>query len=160
MHSATRIHPELQDLKAGDLVPSGAGAYAPVHELEPNRQLVADEAFVLRPLPGNRTRLIVRSRGMGYITAAVEAVADDAPPPTKAIASIVRNVPGAKLGACGLDFFVGDPLHHYMETGVLRGIKAHAERERRHGRCDAGAGVAGLRRLLHPVGAGQRRAEP
>jgi hypothetical protein len=129
-HSATRIHPQLQDLNVGDLVPYGAGAYAPVHELEPNRHLVAGEAFVLRPLPGNRTRLIIRSRGTGYITAAVEAVADDAPPLTKAIVFIVRNVPGAKLAARGLDFFVGDPLHHYMETGMLTGIKARAE-----GRC-------------------------
>jgi hypothetical protein len=126
-HSAIRIHPELQDLKVGDLVPYGAGAYAPVHELEPNQHLVAGEVFVLRPLPGNRTRLIVRSRGTGYITAAVEAVDSDAPPLTKAISSIVRNVPGAKLVARGLDFLVGDPLHHYMETGVLRGTKARAE---------------------------------
>jgi len=27
----------------------------------------------------------------------------------------------------GVDFFVGDPLHHYMETGMLTGIKARAE---------------------------------
>jgi hypothetical protein len=72
---------------------------------------------------------LVRSRGMGYVTAAVEAIAHDAPPLTKAIAFIVRNVPGAKLAARGLDFFVGDPLHHYMETGVLHGIKARAEGE-------------------------------
>jgi hypothetical protein len=53
-HSATRIRPELQDLKAGDLVPYGAGAYVAVHELEPSRHLVAGEAFVLRPLPSAR----------------------------------------------------------------------------------------------------------
>jgi hypothetical protein len=64
---------------------------------------------------------------MGYITAAVEAVASDAPPLARAIAFVVRNVPGVKLVARGLDFFVGDPLHHYMETGMLRGIKARAE---------------------------------
>jgi hypothetical protein len=40
-HSATRIHPELQDLKVGDLVPYGAGAA--VHELEPHRHLVAGD---------------------------------------------------------------------------------------------------------------------
>jgi len=45
----------------------------------------------------------------------------------KAIASLVQNVPGAQLAARGLDFLVGDPLHHYMETGMLRGIKARAE---------------------------------
>lgn len=82
---------------------------------------------MLRPLAGDRTRLIVRSRGVGYISAAVEAVAEDAPLVTKAIAFVVRNVPGAKLAARGLDLFAGDPLHHYMETGMLRGIKARAE---------------------------------
>jgi hypothetical protein len=145
-HSATRIHPELQNLKAGDLVPYGAGAYATVHELEPNRHLVAGEAFVLRPLPGDRTRLIVRSRGTGYITAAVEAVADDVPPLTKAVAFIVRNLPGAKLAAHGLDFFVGDPLHHYMETGMLTGIKARAE-----GRCSHVGDAAAAAPSVEPV---------
>lgn len=126
-HSATRIHPELQDLKVGDLVPYGGGVYAAVTEVEPNRHLVAGEAFVLRPLPGNRTRFIIRYRGMGYISAAVEGVAADAPAVTKAIAFTVRHVPGGMLLARGLDFFVGDPLHHYMETGVLRGTKQRAE---------------------------------
>lgn len=43
----------------------------------------------------------------------------------------------------GLDFFVGDPLHHYMETGMLTGIKARAEgRSARNG----GSGRA------HPAG--------
>lgn len=126
-HSATRIHPELQDLKVGDLVPYGGGVYASVAELEPNRHLVAGEAFVLRPLPGNRTRLIIRYRGMGYLGAAVGGVAGDAPPATKAIAFAVRHVPGAMLLARDVDVFVGDPLHHYMEIGVLRGIKQRAE---------------------------------
>jgi hypothetical protein len=56
-----------------------------VAEVEPNRHLVAGEAFV------------------------------------------VRHVPGGMLAARGLDFFVGDPLHHYMETGLLRGLKQRAE---------------------------------
>jgi hypothetical protein len=120
----------LLDLKVGDLVPYGAGAYVAVHELEPNRHIVAGEAFILRPLPGGRTRLIVRARGMGYITPAVGAVADDAPLVTRIIKFTVLHVPGAKLLARGLDFFVGDPLHHYMETGLLNGTKARAE-----GRC-------------------------
>ncbi|HEU4544064.1 MAG TPA: hypothetical protein VFR23_23240 [Jiangellaceae bacterium] len=58
---------------------------------------------------------------MGYISAAVEGVAADAPAVTKAIAFTVRHVPGGMLLARGLDFFVGDPLHHYMETGGLCG---------------------------------------
>lgn len=126
-HSATRIHPELQDLKVGDLVPYGAGAYARVTQLEPNRYLVAGEAFVLRPLPGNRTRFLIRYRGGGYISAAVEGLAADAPAVTKAISFAVRHVPGGMLLARGVDIFIGDPLHHYMEVGVLRGTKERAE---------------------------------
>lgn len=128
--SATRIHPELQGLKVGDLVPYGAGAYARVSQLEPNRHLVAGEAFVLRPLPGGRTRLLVRSRGTGYISAAIENLAADAPAVTKALVFAVRHVPGAMLLTHGVDFFIGDPLHHYMEVGLLRGTKARAEAQK------------------------------
>jgi hypothetical protein len=77
-HSATRIHPELQDLEVGDLVPYGAGAIARVEEIEPFRHLVVGETFLLRPLPGDRTRLIVRYQGKGFISAAAGAVAPDA----------------------------------------------------------------------------------
>jgi hypothetical protein len=37
-HSATRIHPELPPLKAGDTVPMGGGVLAPVSEVEPCRR--------------------------------------------------------------------------------------------------------------------------
>jgi len=126
-HSATRIHPDLQSLQVGDVVPYGGGVYARVSALEPNRHLVAGEAFVLRPLPDNRTRLIIRYRGTGYLSAAADGVAADAPAVTKAVAFAVQHVPGATLLARAVDFFVGDPLHHYMELGVLRGIKQRAE---------------------------------
>ncbi len=126
-HSATRIHPELQDLAVGDLVPYGAGAYARVSQLEPNRHLVAGEAFILRPLAGNRTRLLVRCRGTGYISAALEGLSADAPRVVKAFAFAVRHVPGAMMLARGVDFFIGDPLHHYMEVGLLRGTRERAE---------------------------------
>ncbi|TNB74251.1 hypothetical protein FHJ30_06055 [Arthrobacter sp. BB-1] len=126
-HSAARIHPELQNLKVGDQVPYGGGAYATVTEIEPNRHLVAGEAFVLRPLPNNCTRLIVRYRGTGYIGAALQGAAPDAPALTRAAASAVRQVPGALLLARAVDMFIGDPLHHYMEVGMLRGIKQRAE---------------------------------
>jgi hypothetical protein len=126
-HSATRIHPELQELKVGDLIPYGGGVFASVTEIEPNRHLVAGESFVLRPLPGNRTRLIVRTRGMGYLSAAAQGVRADAPALTRAIAFALHHVPGALLLARGIDVFIGDPLHHYMETGMLRGIKDRAE---------------------------------
>jgi hypothetical protein len=126
-HSATRIHPELQDLKVGDAVPYGAGVTARVDELEPRRHLVAAEAFVLRPLQGGRTRLIVRYRGMGFISAAAGALAPDAALPSRLIHLAMTRIPGAGVIARGIDFFIGDPLHHYMEAGMLRGIKERAE---------------------------------
>lgn len=126
-HSATRIHPELQDLEVGDLVPYGAGVYSPVSRLEPNHHLVAGEAFVLRPLPGNRTRFLIRYRGNGYLSAAFEGLGADAPTAVKMFAFAARHVPGLMLLIRGLDLFIGDPLHHYMEVGVLRGTKARAE---------------------------------
>jgi hypothetical protein len=126
-HSATRIHPELQDLKIGDLVPYGAGVLARVEEIEPCQHLVAGEAFVLRPLPGNRTRLIVRYQAMGFLSAAAGGVAPDAPLPSRLLHLALVRLPGAELTARAVDFFIGDPPHHYMEAGMLRGIKQRAE---------------------------------
>lgn len=126
-HSATRIHPELQDLKVGDKVPYGAGVFASVSELEPNRHLVAGEQFILRPLPGNRTRFIIRYRGPGYLNAAALGAGADAPAATRALAFVLQKVPGAMMLARAVDLFIGDPLHHYMEVGVLRGVKQRAE---------------------------------
>ena len=126
-HSATRIHPELQNLKPGDRIYMGGGAYTSVSAVEPFRHLVAFETFVLRPLPGHRTRLIVRTRGMGYLQPALHAIAPDAGPLPRLIAFVARYLPGADLLARGFDFFVSDPLHHYMDTGVLKGIKKRAE---------------------------------
>ena len=76
--SATTIHPELQELSVGDSVPMGAGAYAPVTAMIPPECLVAQEAFVLRRLPGGRTRLITRYRGVGYCLPTVRGIAPDA----------------------------------------------------------------------------------
>ena len=126
-HSATRIHPEFQDLKVGDLVDYGGGNLVPVHAIEPFRHLVHAEAFVLRPLPEDRTRLIVRYRGMGFISPALRNIAPDAPLLSRAAAFVVERVPGIDLLARTLDFFLGDPLHHYMEVGMLSGIKQRAE---------------------------------
>lgn len=126
-HSATRIHPELQDLKVGDLVPYGAGASVPVAEIEPYKHLVHGESWMLGPLPGNRTRLIVRYQGMGFIAPAASALAPDAPPPARALHFVLAHVPGAMLIVRGVDFFFSDPLHHYMESGMLKGIKVRAE---------------------------------
>jgi hypothetical protein len=126
-HSATRIHPELQDLKPGDRIYMGGGAYTTVTEVEPFRHLVAFETFVLRPLPGDRTRLIARTRGTGYLQPALQAVAPDAGPLPRLIASVVRHLPGAGLLARGFDVVVAEPLHHYMDTGLLKGVKKRAE---------------------------------
>lgn len=126
-HSATRIHSELQDLKVGDPVPYGGGVLARVDEIEPGQHLVAGEAFVLRPLPGDRTRLLVRCQGMGYISAAAGGVAPDAPLPSRLLHSAMVRIPGLELTARAIDFFIGDPLHHYMEAEMLRGIKQRAE---------------------------------
>ena len=46
---------------------------------------------------------------------------------SRAAAYVVVHVPGVDLLARGLDFFVSDPLHHYMEVGMLNGIKERAE---------------------------------
>lgn len=126
-HSATRIHPEFQGLKVGDQIYLGAGAYSPVVKVVPNRYLVTFETFVLRRLPEGRTRLIVRYRGDGFVQPAVHAIAPDAGPLPRFIAFIVQTLPLADLVAQGFDFFVGDPLHHYMEVGMLKGIKRRAE---------------------------------
>jgi hypothetical protein len=126
-HSAVRIHPELQDLKVGDRIPYGAGAFVTVHEIEPPSHLVAAEAFVLRELPENRTRLIVRYRGDGFVAPAIRALATDAPWFSRALAAVITQVPGLMLLVRAFDFVVSDPLHHYMETGMLKGIKARAE---------------------------------
>jgi hypothetical protein len=126
-HSAVHIHPELLPLAVGDTVPMGAGVAAPVSEVEPYRHLVAQETFVLRPLPGNKTRLITRYRGMGFVAPAAHAIRPDAKRMPRLIRFAVLSVPGIDLAIRALDFFVADPLHHYMETGMLTGIKARAE---------------------------------
>ena len=108
----------------------GAGAYARVEQIEPYGHLVAQETFVLRPLPQNRTRLIARYRGMGFLSPAARAIAPDAGPLPRLIRFAVLRIPGVDLIIRGHDFFVGGPLHHYMETGLLQGMKARVEGKR------------------------------
>lgn len=111
-HSATRIHPEFQDLKVGDTVPYHDLNHVPVEALDYPRLLMAGEWFVLEPLEGRRTRLIVRTRG-GW----VEPLACDVPvvgPVLAPLASLVDRGPG-------------ELLHFYMETGMLMGIKRRVE---------------------------------
>jgi len=96
-HSATRIYPELPPLKVGDTVPMGAGAFATVWEVKPYEYLVAQEAFVPRPLSGDRTRLITRYRGMGFLSPAARAIRPDAGPVPRLIRFAVLRIPGVDL---------------------------------------------------------------
>ena len=82
---------------------------------------------MLRPLPGNRTRLLVRYQAMEFLSAAAGGVGPDAPLPGRLLHLALVRLPGAELTARAIDFFLGDPLHHDMETEMLRGIKQRAE---------------------------------
>ena len=112
-HSATRIHPEWQELRVGDRVPYSRFNTVPVALVDPPRCLVAGEWLVLEPLDGGtRTRLVARTRG-GWL----EPLARGVP----VIGSILWPL-GAVVDRGPLEL-----LHHYMEAGMLAGIKARAE---------------------------------
>ena len=112
-HSSTRIHPEWQELRVGDQVPYSRVNDVAVTMVDPPRCLIAGEWLVLEPLDGGtRTRLIARTRG-GWL----EPYARHVPiawPLLWPIAALVDRGP--------LEL-----LHHYMESGMLLGIKARAE---------------------------------
>ena len=114
-HSATRIHPELQDLGVGDRINTGSiGRFAigsVVTILEENRALVIGSwAFVLEPVSEDRTRLLVREREPGWLRLAVP-----------------RRF-GLLRAAGGLvDYVVGEPLHFAMTRKMMLGIKARSE---------------------------------
>ena len=112
-HSSTRIHAEWQALKVGDRVPYSRINTVPVVLFDPPKALWAGERLVLEPLDGGtRTRLIARTRG-GWLE------------------PFARRVPLLwpllwPVAAC-IDRGPGELLHHYMETGMLKGIKARVE---------------------------------
>jgi hypothetical protein len=112
-HSAARIHPEWQDLHVGDKVPYSRFNTVDVVALDRPHCLIAGEWLVLEPLnAGARTRLIARTRG-GWL----EPFARSVPvlwPLLWPVAALIERGPG-------------ELLHHYMETGMLKGIKARAE---------------------------------
>lgn len=119
--SATRIHPEWQELRVGDRVPYSRFNTVPVTMVDPPRCLIAGEWLVLEPLDdGRRTRLLARTRG-GWLE------------------PLVRGVPlvGALCWplAALLDRGPLELLHHYMESEMLRGIKARAEGQTRGNPC-------------------------
>lgn len=112
-HSSTRIHPEWQELHVGDRVPYSRFNTVPVTMVERPRCLVAGEWFVLEPLDGGtRTRLIVRTRG-GWLEPLARRVPVLWPLLWPAAALIDRGP--------------GELLHHYMERGMLQGIKSRVE---------------------------------
>jgi hypothetical protein len=112
-HSATRIHSEWQGLELGDKVPYSRFNTVDVVAIERPRCLIAGEWLVLEPLDnGARTRLIARTRG-GWL----EPLARRVPllwPVLWPVAALIERGPG-------------ELLHHYMETGMLKGIKARVE---------------------------------
>jgi hypothetical protein len=115
-HSATRIHPELQDVKVGDQIDTGSlgdrRIGAPVTTCEANRALVIGTwAFVLEPLSGGRTRLLNRERDSGWLKVAVPNRAG----PLRAVAALV-------------DYLIGEPLHFAMVRKMMLGLKTRAER--------------------------------
>jgi hypothetical protein len=112
-HSSTRIHPEWQDLQVGDRVPYSRLNTVEVTLVDRPRCLIAGEWLVLEPLDGgSRTRLIARTRG-GWL----EPLARKVPviwPVLWPLAALIERGPG-------------ELLHHYMESGMLIGIKARVE---------------------------------
>jgi hypothetical protein len=123
-HASTRIHPEWQELRVGERVPYSRISAVPVLLVDPPRALWAGEHLVLEPLDGGqRTRLIARTRG-GWL----EPIARRVP----LIGGLIWP-----LAAC-LDRVPLEILHHYMETGMLKGLKQRAETAHR----EAGAARA------------------
>ena len=115
-HSANRIIPEFQELRVGDRIPYSRFSTCVVTAIERPRYLIAGEWLVLEPLDdGRRTRLIARTRGswLEYFAGRVPGVG----PILRPLASLIDRGPG-------------ELLHHYMETGMLKGIKARAESTR------------------------------
>ncbi len=110
-HSSTRVVPELQRLRAGDPVWFAPRVSIPVTALEPERHLVIGEswAFVLEPLPGGRTRFLVRTRG-GWMH------------------EWLSGHPALRRVGDAIDHVAGEPLHFAMERKMMLGIKERAER--------------------------------
>jgi len=112
-HSANRIHPEWQELQVGDRVPYSRFNTVAVTMIDRPRCLIAGEWLVLELLEGGtRTRLIARTRG-GWLE------------------PLARKVPVIGLLLWPIAALIergpGELLHHYMESGMLLGIKARVE---------------------------------
>ena len=113
--SATRIHPELQDVHVGDRINTGSiGKFAvgsPITVLEPNHAFVIGTwAFVLQAHPGGGTRLLVRERDVGWIRMAA--------PRRSGILRAIGSL---------IDYVVAEPLHFAMVRKMMLGLKQRAE---------------------------------
>ena len=111
--NANRIHPEWQNVKAGDSVRLHPGmAPIPVTLVEPERALILGGmartdrhippvtwAFVLERAPGNATRLLIRWRAQ----------------------------PSASITDQILNQYLIEPIHFIMERRMMLGIRERAE---------------------------------
>lgn len=112
--NADRVHPEWQSVQTGQLVRATQPDYLGgrfgdvgwrVQRVEPGRALVLENwgSFVVQPVDANTSRFLVRTRGDGMPT-----------------------LKGIVLGP--LSVFVFEPAHFIMERGMMRGVRARAER--------------------------------
>ena len=65
----------------------------------------------------------------------------------------VLHVPGIDLALCGFDFFVSDPLYHFVETGMRAGLMAGAEGRYSHA-SNAGAAATAVEPVAATGGRG------
>ena len=117
IHNTDDIHPEWQQLRAGDFVRAAQPNYLGgvlgsdlgwyVAEVSPAEALVLHQwgAFVIAPAPTGGTRLLVRS-----------TVSD-------------RRIP---VWMAGVNFVAFELPHFIMQRKMLLGIKARAERSAAH----------------------------
>jgi|GEM_PF-759775 len=107
IHNADEVHPEWQELREGDFIRLaskrvyGDAPLLRVDSVEKNRFIVLEGwgAFVLQPLEGNRTRVIIRSHGRRR-----------------------------SLLARAINFAFFEPAHFIMERKMLLGLKSRAEK--------------------------------
>jgi hypothetical protein len=144
IHSADRIVPELQELRAGDLIPLAPGEAAgyTVREILPERLLLLETHDLGPSVPGAREK--------GFASTWAFALAEIAEGHTRLVARWrARYTPEMAFGKGGEGASVHlaggtaaalamalvlDTAEFVMERGMLKRIKARAERARRHGR--------------------------
>lgn len=125
MRNAGRIHPEWQHVAPGDSIRTHPLVAIPVAEVEAGHYLILGAhgrgswAFVIKPMPGDRTRFVVRGRS-GY------------------------TFPDLKLRPLNALYWRGiyEPLHFIMERGMMLGLKQRAETAWRESRATAERPVA------------------